>query len=57
MEKTRIYSFTADQLSKLEKAKNAGFEDPFKGATMKTVTSHMNYAAKYTDIMLYKRKF
>jgi site-specific DNA-adenine methylase len=58
---SNYFYFTSNKSSIIELCdwlgKNAGFEDPFKGATMKTVTSHMNYAAKYTDIMLYKRKF
>ncbi len=58
---SNYFYFTSNKSSIVELCdwlgKNAGFNDPFKGATMKMVDSRMNYAAKYIDIMLYKKKY
>lgn len=35
---------------------NRTLGDPFEGCVKSEFNAHMNYSAKYTDIMLYKKQ-
>lgn len=57
---TNYFYFTSNKSSITEFCnwieQNLAAENPFKGATQKTITSYMNYNAKYDDIMLFKHR-
>lgn len=52
--------FTSNKSSIVElcewMGKNQTLGDPFKGCVKSEFNAHMNYSAKYTDIMLYKKQ-
>lgn len=52
--------FTSNKSSIIELCKwlgeNKTLGNPFKGCGKVEFNAHMNYAAKYTDIMLYKKQ-
>ena len=52
--------FTSNKSSIVElcqwMGKNRTLGDPFEGCVKSEFNAHMNYSAKYTDIMLYKKQ-
>ncbi len=56
---TSYFYFTSDKSSIVELCewleRNCGINSPFSGATRREIATSLNYSAKYTDIMLFKK--